>query len=94
MEVLYPWEPETGLKTLSLFIKFKGMINLQNLHIFFLQLIFEPFRSKRNAKSIRFSLIKMGICISRPPALALAPNLYLPALVLNLYLPAVAPNVC
>ena len=34
----------------------------------------------------------MGICISRPPALALAPNLYLPALAANLYLPNVALN--
>ena len=33
----------------------------------------------------------MGLCISRP--LALAHNLYLPALVPNLYLPALAPNL-
>ena len=36
----------------------------------------------------------MGICISRPPALALAPNLYLPALAPNLCLPALASNLC
>ena len=34
---------------------------------------------------------ELGICISRPPALA--PNLYLPALTPNLYFPALAPNL-
>ena len=33
----------------------------------------------------------MGVCISRPPALALAPNLYLLVQAPNLYLPALAP---
>ena len=44
---------------------------------------------------------ELGICISRPPALApnlylpaLAPNLYLPALASNLYLPVLTPNLC
>ena len=36
-------------------------------------------------------VVKLGVCISRPPALA--PNLYLPALALNLYLSALAPNM-
>ena len=34
----------------------------------------------------------MGICISRPPALALAHNLYLLGLAPNLYLTALTPN--
>ena len=34
-----------------------------------------------------------GISISRPSALALAPNWYLPALAPNLYLPTLAPNL-
>ena len=35
----------------------------------------------------------MGICISQPTTLALAPNLHLLALAPNLYLPALAPNL-
>ena len=49
-------------------------------------------RFHQNLKK-EFLLSYLGICISRPPALALAPNLYLPTLAPNLYLPAVAPNL-
>ena len=35
----------------------------------------------------------VGLCISRPPILALALNLYLPYLAPNLYLPALVPNL-
>ena len=51
-------------------------------------------------------VLQKGICISRPPALCLAPGpgpqfvftslgpqLYLPGLATNLYLPALAPNL-
>ena len=40
----------------------------------------------------QISMFIRDVCISRAPALALVPNLYLPALALNLYLPALAPN--
>ena len=36
--------------------------------------------------------VTAGLCISRPRALALAPNLYLTALAPNLYLPALVPK--
>ena len=35
----------------------------------------------------------VGLCISRPPILALALNLYLPYLAPNLYLPVLVPNL-
>ena len=39
------------------------------------------------------SMFKTGICISRPPGLALAPDLYLPALAPNLCLLALVPSL-
>ena len=58
-----------------------------------MMIIFTLFECRsfiHHSKSL--SGVTAGLCISRPRALALAPNLYLTTLAPNLYLPALVPN--
>ena len=63
-----------------------------------------PLKTMKNAFYFPLKALFSGLCISRPPALVLAPGpwpqlpvlapyLYLPALAPNLYLPVLAPNL-